>query len=138
MRLFVLLYQLLSAPLFCLLAAAAEAAEARQVMSALRVAPSQLVVCSSTTTSSQAAAATKSPASTAAEAARLLPQQGAASVADAAAATTVSVPLMLGLHYTNSGVLSAVCLTGSAVLWPRCESACLLPGSSGSVLKLCA
>lgn len=46
--------------------------------------------------------------------------------AEAALATSVaafspqlSVPLTLGLQYTNSGVLTALCLFWTAVLWPR-------------------
>jgi hypothetical protein len=47
-------------------------------------------------------------------------------VTEAAMATSVaafspqlSVPLTLGLPYTNSGLLTAVCLFWVAVLWPR-------------------
>lgn len=51
-----------------------------------------------------------------------------ASATEAAIATSVaaflpqlSVPLMLGLPYTNSGLLTAACLFWVAVLWPRWE-----------------
>lgn len=141
--------QMLSAPLFCLLAATAEAAEARQVTNALRAAPPQLVVRSVAQPSSGAPAQPTGPTTapgaaegsarhqagpqapsnaqhTAASAAGL--QGASASVAEAAVASTVaafspqlSVPLTLGLQYTNSGILTAVCLFWAAVLWPRCE-----------------
>lgn len=49
-----------------------------------------------------------------------------ATATDAALATSVaafspqlSVPLTLRLQYTNSGVLTALCLFWTAVLWPR-------------------
>jgi hypothetical protein len=138
--------QMLSTPLFCLLAATAEAAEARQVMSALRSAPPQLVVRSSNRQQHAAAspaAAAAAPAwqpltgvssaqvplssrdqPSSATAAR--PDSSDACFVEAAVATSVaafapqlSVPLTLGLQYTNSGVLTAVCLFWAAVLWPR-------------------
>jgi hypothetical protein len=135
--------QMLSAPLFCLLAATAEAAEARQVTSALRAAPPQVFVrsgaqCLSGTpagttrqataasgVSVQASAQASAAAQQSAEAAGGAPG-ASAGLAQAAVATSVaafspqlSVPLTLGLQYTNSGVLTALCLFWVAVLWPR-------------------
>lgn len=151
--------QLLSAPLFCLLAAAAEAAEARQVLAALRHVPPQLVVSlgaytaapaepEPSTPADGAAAASvvgaqgppdteqvgrgsrvthATPAAAAAAAAASMAAAGgvedaesaAAAVSAAAFAPCVSVPLVLGLQHTNSGVLTAACLLCCAVLWPR-------------------
>lgn len=134
--------QMLSAPLFCLLAATAEAAEARQVTSALRAAPPQVLVRSwaqrfsgtsaGTTGQGAAAGGMSAPASAHAPAAvqHNMAAMGGAPGASAelaqAVATSVaafspqlSVPLTLGLQYTNSGVLTALCLFWAAVLWPR-------------------
>jgi hypothetical protein len=144
--------QMLAAPLVCLVAATAEAGEARQLLSALRGAPPQLVVRSSSgTATAQSPAHARSvlqpthatgqvsaPLHTAAvvvnDSASGSTQQTAppvcidrsASVTEAAMATSVaafspqlSVPLTLGLPYTNSGLLTAVCLFWVAVLWPR-------------------
>lgn len=138
---------MLSAPLFCLLAATAEAAEARQVTNALRAAPPQLIVSSVAQPSCSAPAQPTGPSTApvavagsagrqAAGRAHINAQQtgaaaagsqaASASVAEAVVATTVaafspqlSVPLTLGLQYTNSGILTAVCLFWPAVLWPR-------------------
>jgi hypothetical protein len=135
--------QMLAAPLFCLLAATAEAAEARQVMSALRAAPPQVLVRSAAQrlsggpagTTGQAAAAGDESAQASAQGPAAVQQNTAAvrgapgasaGLAQAAVATSVaaftpqlSVPLTLGLQYTNSGVLTALCLFWVAVLWPR-------------------
>lgn len=137
--------QMLSTPLFCLLASTAEAAEARQVMAALRAAPPQLIVRSSTRPQQAAASpAATVPAAPAWQPApteptsaqgfgtsrdqhnRTNPAGADSSAVEEAVATSVaafapqlSVPLTLGLQYTNSGVLTAVCLFWAAVLWPR-------------------
>lgn len=117
--------QMLSAPLFCLLAATAEAAEARQVVSALRAAPPQLVVCSSSGARRPAASApaglsssqhASTPAGSSSEAGAV---EAAVATSVAAFSPQLSVPLTLGLQYTNSGVLTAVSVFWVAVLWPR-------------------
>jgi cytoskeletal protein RodZ len=159
LRLSVLL-QMLAAPLFCLLAATAEATEARQLLSALRAAPPQLVVRSSSATTNNHTAAQSQPVlqttHTASSRSQVSPSPAqpplpaaaadvgtranistqptelpghitrSASATEAAIATSVaafspqlSVPLTLGLSYTNSGLLTAVCLFWVAVLWPR-------------------
>jgi cytoskeletal protein RodZ len=159
LRLSVLL-QMLAAPLFCLLAATAEATEARQLLSALRAAPPQLVVRNSSAATSTRTAVQTQPVlqttHTASSASQVSPPAAqpplpaaaadvgastsistqptgfpgritrSASVTEAAIATSVaafspqlSVPLTLGLLYTNSGLLTAVCLFWVAVLWPR-------------------
>lgn len=137
--------QMLSTPLFCLLAATAEAAEARQVIAALRAAPPQLIVRSSNRQNQAAVSpATAVPAAPAWQSAptepssaqgfvtsrdqhsRTNPAGADSNAVEEAVATSVaafapqlSVPLTLGLQYTNSGVLTAVCLFWAAVLWPR-------------------
>lgn len=120
-----------------------EAAEARQVMAALRAAPPQLVVRADTRRAHvpctagtglhagpawdvSTEALDDEPCLTGAAIASAIQQPAADLAAEAAFTTTVaafspqlSAPLTLGLHYTNSGVLAALCLLGSAVLWPR-------------------
>lgn len=127
--------QLLVAPLFCLFAAAAEAADARQVVAALHAAPPQLVVEQQqqqhqrqqpghvTAAAAAGAAATARPGSTGFAGQQQQATTGSSesdvlSAVVAAFSPMLSVPLTLGLQYTNSGVLSAVALLGCAVLWP--------------------
>jgi hypothetical protein len=104
--------QLLLAPLICLLAAAAEASEARQVMSALQAVPPQLLVMQQQQQQQHTQQQQQQqPVSG---------HSAANSLAVAAFAPAVSVPLTLGLQYTNSGILTAVTLLMTAVLWPSC------------------
>lgn len=125
---------MLGAPLLCLLAATAEAAEARQVANALRATPPQLVVRHVAAQLAPGASAqqTGQPDTAAGSAVSLDTGQqhsraaDSATAAEAALAASVaafspqlSVPLTLGLQYTNSGVLTALCLFWTAVLWPR-------------------
>jgi hypothetical protein len=123
--------QLLAAPLFCLLAAAAEAAEARQVLAALQATPPQLVVQQQQQQQQErrTTAATADTSGTqhvpqlqaaAAAAAGAAPGAAALSAVVAAFSPMLCVPLSLGLRFSNSGIITAVALLCSAVLWPSC------------------